>query len=230
MNDPTLHPRRALPGSMALTLALLLGAPGLATAQVRKKKTPPPPPPVVKVVAPAPLPAAAAAAPAPVPAAPPASGIEDLRQEYLALRAEIFRSRAQLATLGQSLYGTKVQLRFRNKAGRFYDLRKLDVLIDGAGVASGRAGEGYSEVATLHEGFVGAGRHEVTVRAQFQAKGAELFRFTLDNTFSFEAIKGRRNEITLVADEDGDIFANFPKRQRGDYVVKLRAIHNTFNE
>src|SRR5262245_24387348 len=131
--------------------------PAPAPTTTAPEPTPPTPAPTATPAAAPATPAPAApSTPAPAPAAggdpnaPPTSDtsaavtaaaqsgegadVDALRQEYLKLRDELFASRARAAAVASALYSTKITIKLAYTTGRFYNIRRATVRLDGANV------------------------------------------------------------------------------------------------
>ena len=81
--------------------------------------------------------------PNPPPARPPSRhdtanknqpDVDSLRQEYLALRDELFKSRARANAVASALYSTRIQIKLTWTSARYYSVAKAQVRLDGATV------------------------------------------------------------------------------------------------
>ena len=165
--------------------AMALCAPGSAAAQQ-----------------PAPVAATESAAPhaADQPAAAPALDVDALRQEYLSLRDQLFRSRARAAAVASSLYSSKLRILLDYGSGRFYTVTRATVRLDGANVYDDAQGAIASDRAPRWHGFVAPGRHQITVR--IEATGKDLL-------------------VKCVAVDDGDIAYQWQRSEQGNYRLRL---------
>src|SRR6266850_6742003 len=91
--------------------------------------------------APNPAAAAAPAEPAPPPPQPAEKptksdepDVDALRQEYLALRDELFKSRARANAVASQLYSTRVSIKLTWTSPRYYGVSKSAIRLDGATV------------------------------------------------------------------------------------------------
>jgi hypothetical protein len=221
-----------------LAIALLSTA-----AQAKKKviKTKP-----VPVAAPAPEPApepAPAAAPAPppepapvaTPAPPPAppppvekppekpsADLEALNAEYLAIRDELFRSRAKAELIGSALFKTRMVATFRYRAGRAWPLRKVTLRLDDQPVYSADAPNA-EEAVRVYEGFTVPGKHTLVLRVECSAQGETRVAYGAEGTFVIDVPDGKQSRVAFDVDETGDGPQPLAKKHAGEFSVHLHA-------
>ncbi|HWU91407.1 MAG TPA: hypothetical protein VN253_29270, partial [Kofleriaceae bacterium] len=73
----------------------------------------------------------------------PASGeadVDSLRQEYLSLRDELFKSSARANAVASQLYSTRMQIKLTYTSGRYYSPVKASIRLDGATVYENTTG------------------------------------------------------------------------------------------
>ncbi|MCB9573226.1 MAG: hypothetical protein H6709_14165 [Kofleriaceae bacterium] len=208
--------------------ALLLGLTSTASAQPKgggKPGQPAPP-------APAPAPAAPADDAADDAAPPPtaeraadadATDVDALRQEYLALRDELFASRARAATVASTLYSTQISIKLAYTTGRFYGVDRATIRLDGAKVYDDTEGAVASDDAVRFEGWIAPGRHQVSIRVEATGKDDERFTSATESTFVVEAVAGKDLMITARAKDGGDIPYQWKRGEHGTYQLVLDA-------
>lgn len=147
--------------------------------------------------------------------------VDSLRQEYLALRDELFRSRARAATVASAMYSTRLQINLTYGSARFYTVTRTVIRLDGASVFDDASGAIANDQATRFEGFVAPGRHVVTVRIEATGKDDERFTTAVENTFTIQAPGGKDVTVTVKAKDDGDMAYAWEKKQRGSYQPSL---------
>jgi len=186
--------------------AMALCAPGSAAAQQ-----------------PAPVAATESAAPhaADQPAAAPALDVDALRQEYLSLRDQLFRSRARAAAVASSLYSSKLRILLDYGSGRFYTVTRATVRLDGANVYDDAQGAIASDRAPRWHGFVAPGRHQITVRIEATGKDDRRFSTSLESSFTVQAPAGKDLLVKCVAVDDGDIAYQWQRSEQGNYRLRL---------
>ncbi|HUS68187.1 MAG TPA: hypothetical protein VMZ28_26820 [Kofleriaceae bacterium] len=228
----------------ALPFAILLLVPSVALAQPKKPPekpaatpakpaaTPPATPPAKPPVATPPAagqPAPAATAPAAGIPAPPAEeepepkalDVDALRQEYLALRDQLFRSRARAAAVASAVYSSRMRLHLDYGSGRFYSVTRATVRLDGAGVYDDTGGAIAQDKAPRWTGFVAPGRHVVTVRIEAAGKDDQRFTSAVESSFVVIAPGGKDVIVRCRAEDDGDIAYEWKREEEGSYKLRL---------
>lgn len=227
----------------ALPFAILLLVPSVALAQPKKPPekpaatpakpaaTPPATPPAKPPVATPPAagqPAPAATAPAAGVPAPPAEepepkalDVDALRQEYLALRDQLFRSRARAAAVASAVYSSRMRLHLDYGSGRFYSVTRATVRLDGAGVYDDTGGAIAQDKAPRWTGFVAPGRHVVTVRIEAAGKDDQRFTSAVESSFVVIAPGGKDVIVRCRAEDDGDIAYEWKREEEGSYKLRL---------
>lgn len=147
--------------------------------------------------------------------------VDALRQEYLKLRDELFRSRARAATVASAMYSTRLRINLTFSSGRFYTVTRAVIRLDGASVFDDAGGVIANDAAPRFEGYVAPGRHVVTVRIEATGKDDERFTSAVENTFSIQAPAGKDVTVTVKAKDDGDIAYAWQKKQKGSYQPSL---------
>lgn len=190
--------------------------------------TKPDEPPVDKVA-----PTATAPAPAPAPAPPPtpaadskpeppadkdAGGdVDQLRQEYLALRDELFKSRARAATVASQLYTTRVAIKLTYTTGRYYNPTKVSIRLDGASVYDDATGAIAKDDGVRFEGYVAPGRHVVTFRVEATGKDDDSFTSMTETQLVVKAVAGKDLVVSGRAHDSGDIAYAWKREEHGNY-------------
>jgi hypothetical protein len=208
------------PACIALVLAL--AAP--AAAQRRPATTPVPAPAPAPAAAPAPATAPApAASPAPAPADEGSTAdVDALRQEYLALRDRLFRSRARAAAVASALYSSRLRIELAYATGRQQVVTRAMVRLDGASVADDVDATLGDKPAPRFEGYVAPGRHLVTVRVEAAERDDERFVTATESTFVVLVPQGKDVVVTARAGDDGDIGHAWKKEGKGSYDLGLK--------
>lgn len=180
-----------------------------------------------------------APAPAPTPPPPPApkapendaataaaesgegADVDALRQEYLKLRDELFASRARAAAVASAMYSTKITLKLTYTTGRFYNVRRATVRLDGANVYDDTEGTVANDDAVRFEGFVAPGRHLVSVHIDAAGKDDDRFTTTVETTAVVVATAGKDLVVTAKASDGGDIPYNWKRKEAGSYDLRV---------
>jgi len=217
-------------------VALILVVPALAIAAPRRtpKHPPPPPPPATgsDTGSAASEPAGSAATPAPEtgsaapsePAKPDTTAtnknepdVDSLRQEYLSLRDELFKSRARANAVASALYSTRIQIKLAWTSGRYYGVQKAQVRLDGATVYEDTGGAIATDDGVRFDGYVAPGRHLVTFRVEAAGKDDDSFTSTTESQIVVKAVPQKDLLVTAKAHDSGDIAYEWKKSEHGNY-------------
>jgi hypothetical protein len=198
--------------------ALALVAP--AAAQPNKTPTPAPTP---APDATKPPPSTDTGTPAVTAAAESGEGadVDALRQEYLKLRDELFASRARAAAVASAMYSTKITLKLTYTTGRFYNVRRATMRLDGANVYDDTEGAIAGDDAVRFEGYVAPGRHLVTVRIEAAGKDDDRFTSSTETTAVVIAAGAKDLLVTAKASDGGDIPYAWKKSEAGTYDLRV---------
>jgi len=232
----------------ALAMAALLAAPGPADAQVRRHPAPArapsaPPRPSAPTASTEPAtgerpeasatdatrPGTAAEPGSADPAATkpgttepaPSTDVDALRQEYLKLRDQLFRSRARAAAVAGALYSSKLRVQLDYASARFYTVTRATVRLDGANVYDDAQGAIAADRAPRWEGFVAPGRHMVTVRIEATGKDDRRFATALETSFTVQAPAGKDLMVRCAARDEGDMAYQWQRSEHGSYRLRL---------
>lgn len=164
---------------------------------------------------------AAATPPPDVQADSAISSVDQLRQEYLGLRDELFASRARAAAVSSQLFSTKVVIRFRFDAGRYYSVPKASVRLDGASVFEDTQGAIAADDAVRFTGFVAPGHHVLSFRVETIGKDDDRFSSANEAQVSVEAVAGKDLLVTARAKDAGDIPYAWKRSEHGDYGLSM---------
>jgi hypothetical protein len=208
-----------------LVIAMIVAAPALGTGA--PKDNPPAP-------APSPPPpadtgsAAGSGAPAATPeaagsgsAAAQLSDADALRAEYLALRDEMFRSRARASAVASQLYSTRVTMRLTWLSSRYYGISKASIRLDGADVYDDINGAVGNDDGVRFDGYIAPGRHVVTYHVEATGKDDASFASTTESTVVIQAVQGKDLFVSAKARDTGDISYGWKKAQAGGYALGL---------
>jgi hypothetical protein len=226
---------------VALVPALVLAAP---RGKKRKKTTKPPPEPVEPAPPPEPAPTptptvGSGSAPTPPSPAPQTPGtgsaevkaveppetkpsgnepdVDTLRQEYLSLRDELFKSRARANTVASQLYSTRIQIKLTYTTGRYYNPAKSSIRLDGASVFENTSGGIATDDGVRFEGYVAPGRHVITFRVEATGKDDDTFVSTTESSVVVKAVANKDLIVTAKAKDSGDIAYEWKKKEKGSY-------------
>jgi hypothetical protein len=188
-------------------------------------------------VAPAPSASASQAAPATPAPAPPAAApaepkdkpasseaaasgdpdVDALRQEYLSLRDELFKSRARANTVASQLYSTRIQIKLTYTTARFYNPAKSTIRLDGASVYEDTSGAIGGDDGVRFDGFVAPGRHLVTFRVEATGKDDDTFTSATETQIVVKAVAGKDLVVAAKAKDSGDIAYEWKRKEKGSY-------------
>jgi hypothetical protein len=185
----------------------------------------------------------AAKAPAPAAAAPaspsppaPATGddkekdkptksdepdVDSLRQEYLSLRDELFKSRARANAVASQLYSTRISIKLTWTSGRYYGVSKASIRLDGATVYEDAGNAIANDDGVRFEGYVAPGRHVVTFHVEAAAKDDDAFTESTESQLAVQAVTNKDLSIAAKAHDSGDIGYAWKKSEHGSYGVGI---------
>jgi len=166
-------------------------------------------------------PSAQAEPPADEPSPGDPSAVDALRQEYQALRDELFESRARAATVASQLYSTKVALRLTWASARMYGVSRATIRLDGASVYDNTTGAIANDDGIRFAGFIAPGRHVVTIRIEAGGKDDARFASAVESTVVVHSVAGKDLFIVGRASDDGDIAFQWKKKEQGTYKLRL---------
>jgi hypothetical protein len=155
------------------------------------------------------------------PAAEAGPDVDTLRQEYLALRDELFRSRARASTVASALYSTRVQIKLTYTTGRYYNPAKASIRLDGASVYEDATGAIASDDGIRFEGFVAPGRHVITFRVEAAGKDDDSFTSTTESQIVVKAVANKDLLVAAKAKDAGDIAYAWKRSEHGSYGLGL---------
>ena len=151
------------------------------------------------------------------PAAAADTDVDTLRQEYLSLRDELFKSRARANTVASQLYSTRVQIKLTYTSARFYNPAKASIRLDGATVYENVAGGIASDDGVRFDGYVAPGRHLITFRVEATGKDDDSFTSVTENQIVVKAVAGKDLLVAAKAKDGGDIAYEWKRKERGTY-------------
>lgn len=160
--------------------------------------------------------ATAAAEPPTAPAAAD-TDVDTLRQEYLSLRDELFKSRARANTVASQLYSTRMQIKLTYTTARHYNPAKASIRLDGATVYENVGGGIASDDGVRFDGYVAPGRHLITFHVEATGKDDDTFTSVIENQIVVKAIAGKDLLVAAKARDGGDIAYEWKRKERGTY-------------
>jgi hypothetical protein len=163
--------------------------------------------------------AASATRPADEPEKPAADGqdVDSLRQEYLGLRDELFRSRARANAVASQLYSTRIQVKLTYTTGRYYTPARSSIRLDGASVYEDATGAIAGDDGVRFDGYVAPGRHLITFHVEATGKDDDSFTSTTESQIVVKAVAGKDLLVAAKARDSGDIAYEWKRSERGSY-------------
>lgn len=152
--------------------------------------------------------------------------LRDLEQRINELKEQIFRSKARLSLLAETVLqgvvaGSQTMIVHENKMSGSYKLVKAVYALDGAPIFN-RADEegGLSERPEfdVYNGSIVPGEHTLTVNLEYRGHGYGIFsylkgyRFKVRSSYSFSAPEGKAVNLRVVAYEKGGPTAPLEER------------------
>jgi hypothetical protein len=152
--------------------------------------------------------------------------LRDLEDRINRLKEQIFRSKARLSLLAETVLdrkiaGAKATILFRNEMGNSYRLSKATVLLDGGPIFN-KTDEGGSlserEVIDLFDGPVMPGDHTVSVVLQYKGHGYGIFSYLKGYSFNtrssrtFTVSEGKAIKLEIVGYEKGGVTTPLEER------------------
>jgi hypothetical protein len=143
--------------------------------------------------------------------------VDALRQEYLALRDELFKSRARANAVASALYSTRVEIKFTWASGRYYGVSKASVRLDGATVYDNATGGIASDDGVRFDGFVAPGKHLVTFHVEATGKDDDSFTSVTESQIVVKAVADKDLLVAAKGRDSGDIAYEWKRKERGSY-------------
>lgn len=143
--------------------------------------------------------------------------VDTLRQEYLSLRDELFRSRARANAVASQLYSTRMQIRLTYTSGRYYSPVKSSIRLDGATVYEDAKGTIAADDGIRFDGYVAPGRHLVTFRVEAIGKDDDSFASVTESQITVKAVADKDLVVSAKARDGGDIAYEWKKQEKGSY-------------
>lgn len=170
------------------------------------------------------VPAAPASQPAPAQPAddePAPQGkevdVDALRQEYLALRDELYKSRARANAVASQLYSTKMTIKLTWGSARHYGVKKASIRVDGATVYEDATGAIASDDGIRFNGYVAPGRHLVTFHVEATGKDDDSFTSSTETQIVVKAVANKDLVIAAKGRDSGDIAYQWKRSEKGSY-------------
>lgn len=143
--------------------------------------------------------------------------VDSLRQEYLSLRDELFKSRARANAVASQLYSTRIQVKLTYTTGRYYNPAKSSIRLDGANVYEDATGAIAGDDGVRFDGYVAPGRHLITFRVEATGKDDDSFTSATENQIVVKAVAGKDLLVAAKAKDSGDIAYEWKRTEKGSY-------------
>ncbi len=163
-------------------------------------------------VAPAPPPPAEKEEPAPKDV-----DVDSLRQEYLSLRDELFKSRARANAVASALYSTRITIKFTWGSARYYGVSKASIRLDGATVYEDASGAIATDDGVRFDGYVAPGRHLITFHVEATGKDDDSFTSATEAQIVVKAVAQKDLVVSAKGKDSGDIAYEWKKSEHGNY-------------
>lgn len=159
----------------------------------------------------------------------------DLEQRINELKEQIFRSKARLSLLAETVLqgvvaGGQARIVHENKMGGSYKLVKVLYALDGAPIfnkADEQGGLDEQETFDVYNGSIVPGEHTLTVNLEYQGSGYGIFsylkgyRFKVRSDYTFNAPEGKTVTVRAVSYEKGGPTAPLEERPAIRYVERV---------
>jgi hypothetical protein len=163
-----------------------------------------------------------------------ATRLRDLEQRIDALKEQIFRSKARLSLLAETVLqgvvaGAQAVIIHENRMSSSYRLVKVQYALDGARIFSKADEEGPLGDQTefeVYNGSIVPGDHNITVNLEYRGNGYGIFsylkgyRFRVRSSYTFSAPEGRGVTIRVVGYEKGGPTAPLEERPAVRYMER----------
>src|SRR5439155_5653474 len=143
--------------------------------------------------------------------------VDSLRQEYLGLRDELFKSRARANAVASQLYSTRIQIKLTYTTARFYNPAKAAIRLDGASVYEDAGGAIAGDDGVRFDGYVAPGRHLITFHVEATGKDDDSFTSTTESQIAVKAVAGKDLVVAAHARDGGDIAYEWKRGEHGRY-------------
>jgi len=152
---------------------------------------------------------------------PPKEGkevdVDGLRQEYLSLRDELFKSRARANAVASQLYSTRMTIKFTWGSARHYGVSKASIRVDGATVYEDSSGAIGNDDGVRFNGYVAPGRHLVTFHVEAAGKDDDSFTSATESQVVVKAVANKDLVIAAKGHDSGDIAYEWKRSEKGSY-------------
>ncbi|MEO8845279.1 MAG: hypothetical protein ABI591_20675 [Kofleriaceae bacterium] len=143
--------------------------------------------------------------------------VDSLRQEYLSLRDELFKSRARANAVASQLYSTRITIKFTWSTARYYGVSKASVRLDGATVYEDAGGAIAGDDGVRFDGYVAPGRHLITFHVEASGKDDASFTSSTESQVVVKAIAQKDLVVAAKGHDNGDIAYEWKRSEHGSY-------------
>lgn len=143
--------------------------------------------------------------------------VDALRQEYLSLRDELFKSRARANAVASQLYSTRVSIKFTWGSARHYGVSKASIRLDGATVYEDSTGAIANDDGVRFNGYVAPGRHLITFHVEATGKDDDSFTSATESQVVVKAVANKDLVIAAKGRDNGDIAYEWKRSEKGSY-------------
>ena len=161
--------------------------------------------------------------------------LRDLEQRINELKEQIFRSKARLSLLAETVLqgvvaGAQAVISHENRMSSSYRLIKAVYALDGAPIfnkADEEGSLGEREQFDVYNGSIVPGEHTLTVNLEYRGHGYGIFsylkgyRFKVRSNYSFTAPEGKSVSIRVVGYEKGGPTAPLEERPAIRYIERV---------
>jgi hypothetical protein len=161
--------------------------------------------------------------------------LRDLEHSVNELKEQIFRSKARLSLLAETVLqgvvaGAQARIVHENKMGNSYKLVKIVYALDGAPILNKADEEGdlgEREQFDVYNGSIVPGEHTLTVQLEYRGHGYGIFsylrgyRFKVSSSHTFTAAEGKLTGLRVVGYEKGGPTAPLEDRPAVRYIERV---------
>lgn len=147
--------------------------------------------------------------------------VDALRQEYLTLRDELFKSRARANAVAGQLYSTRMTIKFTWGSARYYGVSKASIRLDGATVYENATGAIATDDGVRFDGYVAPGRHLITFHVEAIGKDDDSFTSATETRVVVKAVGNKDLVIAAKGHDNGDIAYAWKRGEKGSYELGI---------
>ena len=217
--------------ALSVVVACLWAEGAVAVAQTEEA----PPPDTSTATPPEAATAPAPAASEPIDAGTYAVRLRDLEQRINELKEQIFRSKARLSLLAETVLegvvgGGQAVIIHENRMSEGFKLVRVVYALDGAPIftkADEEGSLGEQKEFEVYNGSIIPGEHTLTVNLEYRGHGYGVFsylkgyRFKLRSTYTFSVPEGRVATVVVVGYEKGGPTTPLEERPAVRYIERI---------